>query len=758
MKMTALLKQGLSPEIISLWRACQGESLLPLQASAVRDGLFAPGNLLIQAPTSSGKTFVGEMAAVQAALDRKQVIYLAPLKALAEEKFHEFQRRYAAQGLKVIISTRDHRSDDAALESGDFSIAVVVYEKLAQLLVRRPERLEQIGLVIADELEILSDPERGALVELLLTRVLHARCRLIGLSAVVGEAERLAVWMQARLVQHKRRPLELRYGVYFDGTFRYRAYNEASKGEEALAPGEGLPLGEALQENIALLAGRGESCLVFVKAKHESRRWAEGLAANLTLPAAREAIEALRPLERTRSRAALLRTLGVGVAFHNADLAPAERRIVEEGYRTGEIRVLVSTSTLATGLNLPAQNVFISPEKWRYDTRLDMPWKAPILRGEYENMGGRAGRFGAGLPFGRSILIATTAQERDALWTRYVDGAREPIQPRLAEDVLEDHIVRLVASRSCRTLGALVALLESSLSGQWVWAERYTLEEIETRIRAAVNRCVDVGALTTTGEGLLDATPLGKALAAKGVRIESAQQLERWLAACETRPWSDVDLLLAAALTSDGRLLSLLLTTQEYEGADYLEQLKHLVRNEPGRGDTPLNRIAAASTRPTFEEFRAIKGALIAQAWIDEAALPDIEESYNTMAGQVLSIAEQLSWLADTAASLGEALGAHPAFVERLQALCARVQFGVCAEVLPLARLEIPGLDRGALLALHEAGLHTRDAIAQCAFAALRRHVGGPAAEALKAWSGGEAQPIPAAAITRLPARLSTAA
>ena len=56
MKMTALLKQGLSPEIISLWRACQGESLLPLQASAVRDGLFAPGNLLIQAPTSSGNT------------------------------------------------------------------------------------------------------------------------------------------------------------------------------------------------------------------------------------------------------------------------------------------------------------------------------------------------------------------------------------------------------------------------------------------------------------------------------------------------------------------------------------------------------------------------------------------------------------------------------------------------------------------------------------------------------------------------------
>ena len=757
MKMTALLEKGVPAEIVALWQVGQGHNLLPLQAAAVRDGLFEPGNLLVQAPTSAGKTFIGEMAAIQAALQRKQVIYLAPLKALAEEKFEEFRRKYDAYGLKTIISTRDHRDFDSDLETGNFSIAVVVYEKLSQLLVRRPERMSEISLVIADELEILSDPERGSLVELLLTRVLQSGCRLIGLSAVIGGAEKLAGWMQARLIKYERRPVELRYGVLYEGKFSYRTYNEDSEGSEALAATDATNAGEILQENIALLAGRGEPCLVFVKAKHESRRWAEVLASQLELPAAREAIEALRMLDPTRSRTALLNTLAVGVAFHNADLAPAERRVVEEAYRAGEVKVLVSTSTLAVGLNLPAQNVFISAEKWRYDMHLDIPWKTPILRGEYENMGGRAGRYGTGVPFGRSILIATTQYDRDTLWRRYIEGEREPVQPRLAEELLEDHIVRLVASRFCRKADALVAFLESTLSGQWIWAERYPLEEIEMRIRAAINRCIDLGAISSTGEGQLDATPLGRALASKGIRIATAQHLERWLSTCETHPWCDLDLLYAAALTADGRPLSLLLTSAEYDAADYVGQLRRLVRDEERESDTPLSRLRAQRAQPSFEEVRAIKSALILKAWMEESALPDIEENYNTMAGQVLTIADQIAWIIDATATLGAALGAHADFLERIQALAARVQFGVSAALLPLARLTEPNIGRTSLLALHADGLHTPEAIAACPFAVLRRHLGQRTAETLKAWcgtageGGGELAPAPAGAIARLP-------
>ena len=186
MKMDALIRYYVQAHVIALWRSRESTTLLPLQETAVkRYGLFDAGNLLIQAPTSSGKTFIGEMAAIQTALTGKKVVYLVPLKALAEEKYRDFKEKYEDYGLKVVVSTRDRREFDHDLERGEFSIAVVVYEKLAHLLVRRPERLEEIALVVADELELLSDPERGATVELLLTRVLEAQCRLIGLSAVI---------------------------------------------------------------------------------------------------------------------------------------------------------------------------------------------------------------------------------------------------------------------------------------------------------------------------------------------------------------------------------------------------------------------------------------------------------------------------------------------------------------------------------------------------------------------------------------------
>ena len=105
MKMNELVRYDIPPEIIQLWRQGESDVLLPLQEMAIkRYGLLdlsqpraavpqSSGNLLIQAPTSSGKTFIGEMAAIQTALRRKKVIYLVPLKALAEEKYQDFREK-----------------------------------------------------------------------------------------------------------------------------------------------------------------------------------------------------------------------------------------------------------------------------------------------------------------------------------------------------------------------------------------------------------------------------------------------------------------------------------------------------------------------------------------------------------------------------------------------------------------------------------------------------------------------------------------
>ncbi len=722
MNMNDLVRYDVPPDIIQLWKTREGTRLLPLQELAVRHhGLFDRGNLLIQAPTSSGKTFIGEMAAVQTALRRKQVVYLVPLKALAEEKYRDFRDKYEAYGIKVLISTRDHREFDRDLEEGNFSIAVVVYEKLAQLMVRRPERIAEIELIIADELELLSDPERGGTVEILLTRIVHSSCRLIGLSAVLGEAERLAKWMRADLVKYERRPVELRFGVLHAGAFRYRTYNEYSEGEEALIETHAESPWETLTQNVCKFAETGESCLVFVKAKHEARRGAALLARRFAGPAASAAIDALQHLDDTCARETLLETLESGVAFHSTDLAPDERRIVEEAFRTGEIRVLVSTSTLAVGLNLPARNVFITAEKWCYDRRFGMPWKAPILRAEYESMGGRAGRYGAGHEFGRSILIAATPFDQETLWRRYIEGAREPIEPRLAKDALENHVLRLVASRLCGSEDELIRFLESTPSGQWIWQELYTVEEIGFRVRAAMNRAMDAGALAPADDGRVEATPFGQAVASKGITLGTARELERWIAESETRLWPDIDLLLAAALTPDGRMYNVALTAREYDTGDYPRRLKAATAGDEITADVPLRRLRDAAIAPFFEEIRAIKIALFLKDWIEHDTLRAIEEEHQTMTGQVLAASEQIGWIVDATAAIAQAQGCSDSFVERLRLLSERIQRGLRAEAVPLARLGEPGIPRSALAALVSSGLHTPEALAHTSANALAR-------------------------------------
>jgi len=693
------------------------------------------------------------MAAVRTALRRKQVVYLAPLKALAEEKYRDFKDKYASYGIKVILSTRDHRNYDADLQNGNFSIAVVVYEKLAQVLVRRPERLEEIELVIADELELLSDPDRGSTIEVLLTRIVQSNSRLIGLSAVLGDAERLAAWMGAGLLRYDRRPVELRYGVLHDGVFRYRRYNEYAEDTETLVAAASESPWETLTQNVCAFVESGETCLVFVKAKHEARRGAEMLAQRLNAGAAADALSALRELEPTLARNPLLATLENGVAFHSTDLTPEERRVVERAFRSGEASVLVSTSTLAVGMNLPARNVFITTEKWCYDQRFGMPWKAPITRSEYESMGGRAGRYGEGHAFGRSILVAATPFDQETLWRRYVEGERDPIAPRLAKEPLENPVLRLVASQFCRHERELALFLDATPSGQWVWREYKTPDEIELGICAAVNRCVDMGALQRTEDGRLEATPLGMAVARKGLSLGAARELEQWIAESETRTWNELDLLLAAALTPDAALFNVQLTTQEYDNGDYVRALRSHASADDAPADVPLGRMAGSSVTPFFEEVRAIKVALFLNEWMNFVPVRELEDRYRTLTGQILTAAAQLSWIIDAAAEIARAQGCGAVFVGRIRTIAERVQRGLRDEALPLARLGDPGISRSALAALVAHHLHTAQAIAETPAKQLARFVTPAQAQSLKAWAHlhHDPQDRPGSAVPPLP-------
>lgn len=213
MRIAALEAYGIDEAVLEVWRSGGHERLLPIQENAVRDAKVLEGkNVVVFSPTSSGKTFVGEMAAVQVARQNRRVVYLVPHKALAEEKFNEFKTRYGGLGIRSVISTRDHREFDRDIRRGQFHIAVVVYEKMQGLLVVSPSMLRHVGLVVIDEFQMIGDHSRGADLEILLTKIKTSarKAQIIGLSAVLGSSEQLARWLDAGLCKTERRPVELR--------------------------------------------------------------------------------------------------------------------------------------------------------------------------------------------------------------------------------------------------------------------------------------------------------------------------------------------------------------------------------------------------------------------------------------------------------------------------------------------------------------------------------------------------------------------
>jgi helicase len=197
------------------------KELRPCQTKAIKKGLFDRKNLLICTPTASGKTLVAELAITTSIIEGKgKAIYIVPLKALANEKYKDFKRRYEHL-FRIALSIGDLDSSDPYL--ADYDLVICTAEKLDSLIRHHSPWLKYVGTIIVDEVHLLNDAGRGPTLEILLTmlRQLLKNAQIICLSATIGNPEELASWLNAGCVTDNWRPVKLHKGIYLGGEVEF---------------------------------------------------------------------------------------------------------------------------------------------------------------------------------------------------------------------------------------------------------------------------------------------------------------------------------------------------------------------------------------------------------------------------------------------------------------------------------------------------------------------------------------------------------
>ena len=463
-------------------------------------GVLSGGNLVYSAPTSAGKTLIAELLALKCVLEsNKKVIIILPFVSIAHEKSNYLRQIFEPVGVKVggFMGNQSPVGGFAVVD-----IAICTIEKANSLVNRLLEEntTYQLGAVVVDELHMIGDPHRGYLLELLLTKLMYvcrktSLCRqketvgslrgnstsvttsiqLIGMSATLPNLDTLAGWLKAELFYTDFRPVPLREMVkigptLYDTTFlKIRDFDQSQS-----VPGDEDDILLACRETVA----QGHSVLIFCPTKS----WCENLASTLAgaqfLMSRADDNGSLVDRERLlgvceqlrRTQVGLDRVLGKtvpnGVAFHHAGLTFEEREIVEGAFRETLIKILIATSTLSSGVNLPARLVIVRTPFFQRSL-LD------VL--VYKQMVGRAGRKGVDEE-GESILICKPTERSKVVGL--LNSAPKPVQSCLGQQqngeagkpkkssnlsAMKRAILEVVASRTATTVHEIEAYASCTL-------------------------------------------------------------------------------------------------------------------------------------------------------------------------------------------------------------------------------------------------------------------------------------------------------
>ncbi|KAH8236416.1 hypothetical protein KR026_001239 [Drosophila bipectinata] len=446
--MKSISAWNLPPSILSAYKEKGVIQMFDWQVECLskKSVLFENCNLVYSAPTSAGKTLVSEILLIKTVLERrKKVLLILPFISVVREKMFYLQDLLTMAGYRVEGFFGGY-NPPGGFENID--VAICTIEKANSIVNKllEQDKLDSVGTVVVDEVHLISDKGRGYILELLLAKIVYMSRRkglqiqVITMSATLANVELLQRWLDAELYITDYRPVALNEMIkvgtkIFDNQLKFvRDVSQQLEFQQVL----GNDPDHVAQLCIETVL-EGCSVIVFCPSKD----WCENLAVQLATAMhtliksgsdlGRQLRSNLSPgdLENVKQQ---LRDIPTGLdsimskavtcacAFHHAGLTTEERDIVETAFKSGALKVLVATSTLSSGVNLPARRVLI---------------RSPLFGGKqmssltYRQMIGRAGRTGKDT-LGESILICTESNAR--IGRELVTAQLQPISSCLEMD------------------------------------------------------------------------------------------------------------------------------------------------------------------------------------------------------------------------------------------------------------------------------------------------------------------------------------
>lgn len=395
--------------------------------------------MVYSAPTSAGKTLVSEILIIKNVIERrKKALFIVPFVSIVREKINYLQELLTSSGVRVDGFFSGYYP---ARGCDSLDIIVGTFEKANSIINRMLEenKLEELGMIVIDEIHSISDSGRGYLLELLLTKVLfmcekfNYNIQLVGMSATLPNVDLLCKWLKAEFYSTNFRPVELKEMIKIDKKIYDRDLkfirNVPSQWSEFFPLVDSDGIFELVMETIA----EGYQLIIFCPTKLSCASLCTSIAQGIFNAHKKnpENVEKLFNLERikmlidqgnalpTGFEKELKQCINYGCAFHHSALTIEEKELIEMGFKSGTLKLIVATSTLAAGVNLPSRRVII---------RNPITFGATMDIIQYQQMIGRAGRKGLDT-LGESILVCNKQNEKNGI--ELIKGSLKPIKSSL---------------------------------------------------------------------------------------------------------------------------------------------------------------------------------------------------------------------------------------------------------------------------------------------------------------------------------------